>query len=88
MRLVPLIAQVTFFTLAHSVTLCLAALGIVQLSAELIEPIIAASIVYMAVNNLLTSKVATHRLSVIFLFGLVHGLGFASALEALSLIHI
>ena len=83
MRLVPLIAQVTFFTLAHSVTLCLAALGIVQLSAELIEPIIAASIVYMAVNNLLTRKVATHRLSVIFLFGLVHGLGFASALEAL-----
>ena len=83
MRLVPLIAQVTFFTLAHSVTLCLAALGIVQLPAELIEPIIAASIVYMAVNNLLTHKVAKHRLSVIFLFGLVHGLGFASALEAL-----
>ena len=51
MRLVQLIAQVTFFTLAHSVTLCLAALGIVQLSAELIEPIIAASIVYMAVNK-------------------------------------
>ena len=37
----------------------------------------------MAVNNLLTRKVATHRISVIFLFGLVHGLGFASALEAL-----
>ena len=83
MRLVPLIAQVTVFTLAHSVTLCLAALGIVQLPAELIEPIIAASIVYMAVNNLLTNEVATHRLSIIFLFGLVHGLGFASALEAL-----
>jgi hypothetical protein len=83
MRLVPLIAQITVFTIAHSITLCLAALDIVHFPAGLIEPIIAASIVYMAINNLLTSQVAKHRLSIIFFFGLIHGMGFASALESL-----
>ena len=83
MRLVPLIAQITVFTVAHSITLCLTALDIVHFPAGLIEPIIAASIVYMAINNFLTSQVAKHRLSIIFFFGLMHGMGFASALESL-----
>jgi hypothetical protein len=72
---------VSVFTLAHSVTLGLAVLGWVHLPAEVVEPLIALSIAYVAAENLLGSGESRHRLAVVFGFGLLHGLGFASALR-------
>ncbi|WP_426241377.1 HupE/UreJ family protein [Nocardioides sp. LHG3406-4] len=71
---------VTMFTLAHSLTLGLAALGWVNLPADIVEPLIAVSIVYVAIDSLLAGRVR-HRLAVVFAFGLLHGLGFASTLQ-------
>ena len=84
-RLKALLTQVTAFTLAHSVTLALATLGVVRLPAEIIEPIIAASIAFIAVENLLSTKVQPWRPVIVFAFGLVHGLGFAGVLAELGL---
>lgn len=67
------------FTAAHSVTLALAALGWVEIPATIVEPLIALSIAYLAAENLLGGE-TRHRLPVTFGFGLLHGLGFASAL--------
>jgi hypothetical protein len=72
---------VSMFTLAHSVTLGLAVLGWVHLPADVVEPLIALSIAYVAAENLLGSGESRHRLAVVFGFGLLHGLGFASALR-------
>ena len=79
-RLRPLVWQVTAFTVAHAVTLTLAALGIVALSPRLVEPLIALSIVYVAVENVLTDRMTRWRPPVVFGFGLLHGLGFAGVL--------
>lgn len=79
-RLRPLFWQVSAFTLAHTVTLALGAMGWVTVSASIVEPLIAASIVYVAVENVLTSRLSRWRPVVIFGFGLLHGLGFASVL--------
>lgn len=68
------------FTLAHSVTLGLAALGWVDLPAAVVEPLIALSIVYVAVDNIV-GEPSRQRLGVVFGFGLLHGLGFASSLR-------
>ncbi len=76
---------VTAFTLAHSITLSLAVLGLVHVPGNIIEPLIAASIVWVAVENVLGRNRQSHRLAVAFLFGLVHGLGFADALSQVSL---
>lgn len=84
-RLSTLMWQVSCFTLAHSLTLGLATAGIVQVSAGLVEPLIAASIVYVAVDNLYGERLARWRLFVVTLFGLLHGLGFASALHSLRM---
>jgi hypothetical protein len=84
-RLSFLLWQVTTFTLAHSITLALSLYGIVQLPASVVEPGIALSIVFIAVENLVSAKVTYRRLLVVFGFGLVHGLGFASALKETSL---
>lgn len=67
------------FTAAHSVTLALAALGWIEVPAAIVEPLIALSIAYLAAENLLGGE-TRHRLPVTFGFGLLHGLGFASAL--------
>jgi hypothetical protein len=80
-----LLWQVSAFTLAHTVTLALGALGIVQISSEIVEPIIAASIVYVGVENLFLRKLPPWRPFVIFGFGLLHGLGFASVLQEFGL---
>lgn len=76
----PLLTQVTLFTLAHTVTLALGALGIVNIPGNIVEPLIAASIVFVAVENLFTQKLTPWRPFLIFAFGLLHGLGFASVL--------
>lgn len=73
---------ITSFTVAHSVTLALAAFGWVRLPAEVVEPLIAASIVYVGVENLWRGH-GRHRWLLTFGFGLIHGLGFASVLEEL-----
>ena len=73
---------ITAFTVAHSITLLLAALQIVRLDSRFVESTIALSICYVAVENLLKKKV-NYRWIITFVFGLVHGFGFASALQEL-----
>ena len=85
MRLGPLLWQITSFTIAHSVTLALGILGIVQIPASIVEPLIALSIVYVCVENILSDKLHKWRTFVIFSFGLLHGLGFASVLSEIGL---
>lgn len=80
----PLLVQITSFTLAHTVTLALAALGYVSIPASIVEPLIAASIVFVAVENILRPKLGPWRTAVVFFFGLLHGLGFASVLGELG----
>ena len=84
-RIKPLLQQVTAFTLAHSLTLALSLYGIFRLPASFVEPVIAASIAFVAVENLLTNKVKPWRIATVFGFGLIHGLGFAAALQELGL---
>lgn len=79
-RLTPLIWQVSAFTLAHTVTLALGAMGLVNVPGSIVEPLIAASIVYVAVENIFARGLTKWRPAVIFGFGLLHGLGFASVL--------
>ncbi len=76
---------VTAFTVAHSITLSLAALGLVHMPARIVEPLIAASIVWVAVENLLAPSGIGRRWMIAAIFGLIHGLGFASALTELDL---
>ena len=81
----PLVWQVTAFTLAHAVTLTLATFGAVSLPTGVVEPLIALSITWVAVENMVTNRLNPWRAGVVFLFGLLHGLGFAGALAALGL---
>ncbi len=81
----PLLIQVTAFTLAHTVTLAMATLGIVTVPASVVEPLIALSIVYIAVENVIGGSITWRRTAVIFAFGLLHGLGFASVLGDIGL---
>ena len=83
-RLWPVIKIVTAFTLAHSVTLSLAALQIVAIPSAVVEPAIAASIVFVAVENFFSRNV-DGRWRVTLVFGLIHGFGFASALQDFGL---
>jgi hypothetical protein len=76
---------VTCFTVAHSVTLALAALDVVKLPGRVVEPLIAATIVFVGVENLLRGDEPKGRFALAFAFGLVHGLGFASALREVGL---
>lgn len=87
LRLSPLLWQVTAFTLAHTVTLALASTGVVSIPASIVEPLIAASIVYVAVENIFGGKgnVGWPRIALVFGFGLLHGLGFASVLSDVGL---
>ena len=81
----PLLGQVTLFTLAHTTTLMLASTGHIIVSPNLVEPLIAASIIYVAFENLRSERLHAGRLLVIFAFGLLHGLGFASVLGNIGL---
>ncbi len=84
-QLAPLLWQVTAFTLAHSITLALSMYGVIALSPAIVEPLIAASIVAVAVENLLTARLHAWRVFVVFGFGLLHGLGFAGVLTEIGL---
>ena len=83
-RLLPVIKIVTAFTIAHSITLSLAALQIVVIPSTIVEPAIAASIVFVAVENFFSRDI-DGRWKVTFAFGLIHGFGFAGALQEFGL---
>lgn len=84
-RVSTLLWQITAFTAAHSVSLGLAAAGIIRVPAPIIEPLITASIVLVALDNLRGAELRWWRVAVVFGFGLVHGMGFAGALRELAL---
>ena len=79
-----ILAIVTAFTIAHSITLCLATLDLIALPSRLVESAIAASVVFAGISNLYPALVQRRQL-VAFLFGLIHGFGFASVLSDLGL---
>ena len=76
----PLFKVITAFTVAHSITLSLAVLGIMTVPSQLVETLIAASIVYVALENFFVRDIR-HRWWLTFTFGLIHGFGFASVLR-------
>ena len=80
LRLRPILLQVSAFTVAHTITLALAATGIVSVPGSVVEPLIAASIVYVGVENIWGRGSEKSRTALVFGFGLLHGLGFASVL--------
>ncbi len=85
-RLAPLLWQITAFTLAHTVTLALSSLGYIALPGNIVEPLIAASIVFVAVENIWAKgTLSAWRPAIVFGFGLLHGLGFASVLGEFGL---
>jgi len=75
---------ITCFTIAHSITLAVATLSLVHLSSRIVEPLIAASIVYVGIGNLLRGDDPKGRWLLTFAFGLIHGFGFASVLRELG----
>lgn len=77
--------QATAFTVAHTITLALSMKGIIHLPAGIVEPLIALSIAFVAIENILLSELKPWRIAIIFMFGLVHGMGFASALNEIGL---
>jgi len=81
----PLLWQITAFTIAHSVTLALSMYDVISLPTRLVESLIALSIVLVAVENLLTTQLKPRRVALVFGFGLLHGLGFATVLRELGL---
>lgn len=84
-RLRPLLVQVTAFTVAHSLTLGLSIYGVFSLPPAIVEPLIAASVAYVAVENIFTSRLHAWRPVVVFGFGLLHGMGFAGVLQEIGL---
>lgn len=84
-KLRPLVVQISIFTVAHTITLALAATGVVSISGAIVEPLIAASIVYVAIENVFAKGITPWRPFIIFVFGLLHGLGFASVLADFGL---
>lgn len=84
-RLRPLLMQVSAFTVAHSITLALSMVGLVSVPASIVEPLIAVSIAYVALENLFLAELTTWRVALVFGCGLLHGLGFAGVLSELGL---
>ena len=84
-KLKPLILQISIFTLAHTITLFLGALNIIKISGLIVEPIIALSICFIAIENLFTENLKKMRPYIIFIFGLLHGLGFAGVLNEIGI---
>ncbi len=80
-----LLLLVSAFTLAHTLTLGLAMLGMIEISGRIIEPLIAFSIAFVAFENLLPNQSIKRKSIIVFLFGLVHGLGFANMLKSFEM---
>jgi uncharacterized membrane protein len=80
-----LLWQVSAFTVAHTLTLGLALTGIIALPSAVVEPLIALSICYVGVENVRTRELTRTRLGLVFVFGLLHGLGFAGVMQGLRL---
>jgi hydrogenase/urease accessory protein HupE len=83
-RISSVVKIVTAFTFGHSFSLALATLGWVEVPSRVIEPLIAATIVYVGVENLISRRAVSHRAILTFGFGLVHGFGFAGALREMG----
>jgi hydrogenase/urease accessory protein HupE len=79
------LTQVSAFTVAHSITLGLSLYGLVTVSPRIVEPMIALSIAYVAIENIFLSELKPWRIALVFAFGLLHGMGFAGALRDLGL---
>ncbi|MGD8803892.1 MAG: HupE/UreJ family protein [Gammaproteobacteria bacterium] len=79
-RMKPLLWQVTMFTVAHTLTLALSMKGYINLPANIVEPLIALSIAYVGIENIFAHSLHKSRLVLVFLFGLLHGMGFAGVL--------
>ncbi len=77
--------QATAFTVAHSITLALSMQNIIVAPSAVVEPIIALSILFIAVENIMLTELKPWRILVVFLFGLIHGMGFASSLNEIGL---
>lgn len=84
-KLKPILWQATAFTVAHTITLGMAMYGVIKPPSNIVEPVIALSILYVALENIFSSKLRASRIGIVFLFGLIHGMGFASALTELGL---
>ena len=84
-KVYPLLIQISIFTIAHTITLAISSLKIIDISSTIIEPLIAASIIYVAIENFFNSSLTKYRSIIIFFFGLLHGLGFASVLSSFGL---
>lgn len=84
-KLKPILWQATAFTVAHTITLGLSMKGVFSPPSYIIEPIIALSIMFVALENIITDKLRTSRIIIVFAFGLIHGVGFAGALSDLGL---
>ena len=84
-RIKTILWQATAFTVAHSITLALSMRSVIVAPGAVVEPIIALSILFVAVENILLSELRPWRILVLFAFGLIHGMGFASALNEIGL---
>ena len=84
-ELKPVLLQSLSFTIAHSVTLGLAVYSVIKPASGIVEPLIAVSIMYVALENIFSPRLKPSRIGVVFCFGLIHGLGFAGALSELGL---
>jgi hypothetical protein len=77
--------QATAFTVAHSITLALSMKNIIVAPGAVVEPIIALSILFVAVENMLLHELKAWRIFIVFMFGMIHGMGFASSLNEIGL---
>ena len=77
--------QATAFTVAHSISLGLSIYGVIAVAPRIVEPLIAISIAYVAIENLFVSELKPRRVALVFGFGLLHGMGFAGALREIGL---
>jgi hypothetical protein len=84
-KIKPLLLQISIFTLAHTITLFLGVLSIINIPATVVEPIIALSICFIAIENLFTENMNRTRPYIVFIFGLLHGLGFAGVLNEIGI---
>ena len=80
-----IIWQATAFTVAHSITLALSMKNVIVAPPAIVEPVIALSILFIAIENIILSELKPWRILIVFLFGLIHGLGFASSLNEIGL---